>query len=254
MIIAQSAATARGIRARYRERTDERCGHSRHCPRRTSLPPLSGTFVVNGSPTQTAMADRAGARSQVAQLMLAGVVLIGAAVLDRSVAISAALRAGGHRIHDRRRDGRRRRGCGPFECESPGEFYLAVVTAATVVALGVEQGILLAIALSLFRHVRHSYRPHTMMLAPDAEGQVVTLAGHTGQGDRTGSDHLSFRCRSVLRERGSFQRRSTLARGACADARSLVRRRCRSASRTSTIRRRSPFATCSRSCRAEGSA
>ncbi len=52
--------------------------------------------------------------------------------------------------------------------ESPGEFYLAVVTAATVVAFGVEQGILLAIALSLFRHVRHSYRPHTMMLAPDA--------------------------------------------------------------------------------------
>jgi sulfate permease, SulP family len=52
--------------------------------------------------------------------------------------------------------------------ESPGEFDLAVITAATVVAIGVEEGILLAIALSLFRHVRHSYRPHTMMLAPDA--------------------------------------------------------------------------------------
>ncbi|MGH9562147.1 MAG: STAS domain-containing protein, partial [Terracidiphilus sp.] len=55
--------------------------------------------------------------------------------------------------------------------ESPGEFHLAVVTAAAVVALGVEQGILLAIILSLFRHVRHSYRPHTMMLEPDAAGQ-----------------------------------------------------------------------------------
>jgi sulfate permease, SulP family len=55
--------------------------------------------------------------------------------------------------------------------ESPGEFYLALVTAGAVVAFGVEQGILLAIALSLFRHVRHSYRPHTMMLAPDSAGR-----------------------------------------------------------------------------------
>ena len=55
--------------------------------------------------------------------------------------------------------------------ESPGEFYLAVFTAAAVVAIGVEQGILMAIALSLLRHVRHSYRPHTMVLAPNATGR-----------------------------------------------------------------------------------
>jgi MFS superfamily sulfate permease-like transporter len=55
--------------------------------------------------------------------------------------------------------------------ESPGEFYLALATGATVVAIGVEQGILLAIALSLFRHVRHSYRPHTLMYMPDATGR-----------------------------------------------------------------------------------
>ena len=57
--------------------------------------------------------------------------------------------------------------------ESPGEFYLAVVTAAAVVAIGVEQGILLAIALSIFRHVRHSYSPHAMLLAPDVTGRWV---------------------------------------------------------------------------------
>ena len=55
--------------------------------------------------------------------------------------------------------------------ESPGEFRLAVLTAAAVVAIGVEQGILLAIALSLLRHVRHSYRPHTTVLATDADGR-----------------------------------------------------------------------------------
>jgi MFS superfamily sulfate permease-like transporter len=65
--------------------------------------------------------------------------------------------------------------------ESPGEFQLALVTSATVVALGVEQGILLAIALSLFRHVRHSYRPHTTMLAPDATGRWNSVPATPGK-------------------------------------------------------------------------
>jgi sulfate permease, SulP family len=65
--------------------------------------------------------------------------------------------------------------------EGPGEFYLAVVTAATVVAIGVEQGILLAIALSLFRHVRHSYRPHTMMFTPDASGRWASVPAAQGK-------------------------------------------------------------------------
>ena len=48
---------------------------------------------------------------------------------------------------------------------------LAVITAAVVVLVGVEEGILLAMALSLLRHVRHSYRPHTMVLVPDPTGR-----------------------------------------------------------------------------------
>jgi MFS superfamily sulfate permease-like transporter len=65
--------------------------------------------------------------------------------------------------------------------ESPGEFYLAVVTAAAVVAIGVEQGILLAITLSLFRHVRHSYRPHTTMFVPDASGRWTPVPATPGK-------------------------------------------------------------------------
>jgi MFS superfamily sulfate permease-like transporter len=45
--------------------------------------------------------------------------------------------------------------------ESPGEYNLALFTAAVVVLVGVEQGIVLAMVLSLLRVVRHSYRPHT---------------------------------------------------------------------------------------------
>ena len=37
---------------------------------------VSGTFVVNGSPTKTQMVDGAGGRSQIASLTCAGVVLI----------------------------------------------------------------------------------------------------------------------------------------------------------------------------------
>ena len=161
---------------------------------------VSGTFVVNGSPTQTAMAERAGARSQVAQLVFAGVVLLvllfltgPLQYLPRCVLASIVFTIAVGMIDvTGLRDIRR---------ESPGEFYLALVTAAAVVAIGVEQGILLAIALSLFRHVRHSYRPHTMMLAPDASRPVGAGACDAGQGDRTGTHRLSFRCGSVLCER-----------------------------------------------------
>ena len=75
MIIAQSAATSRAFALRYHERVDGNAdilGLSAA----NAAAALSGTFVVNGSPTQTAMADRAGARSQIAQLVFAGVVVL----------------------------------------------------------------------------------------------------------------------------------------------------------------------------------
>jgi SulP family sulfate permease len=65
--------------------------------------------------------------------------------------------------------------------ESPGEFRLAIVTAAAVAVIGVEQGVLLAITLSLLRHVRQSYRPHTAVLGYDpARGWTTAPAtpGH----------------------------------------------------------------------------
>ena len=50
------------------------------------------------------------------------------------------------------------------------EFWVALVTALTVVVVGVEQGILLAIALSLIEHTRHGYRPKNAVLVPGASG------------------------------------------------------------------------------------
>ena len=41
----------------------------------------------------------------------------------------------------------------------PVEFWVAAITATTVVTVGVEQGILLAVVISMIAHIRHSYRP-----------------------------------------------------------------------------------------------
>ena len=173
MIIAQSAATSRIFALRYRERVDEDADILGLAAANAAAA-ASGTFVVNGSPTQTAMADRSGARSQVAQLVFAGVVLVVLLVLTgplqylpRCVLASIVFTIAVGMIDVR--------GLRDIRRESPGEFDLAVITAAAVVAIGVEEGILLAIALSLFRHVRHSYRPHTMMLAPDATGRWMPI-------------------------------------------------------------------------------
>jgi sulfate permease, SulP family len=54
--------------------------------------------------------------------------------------------------------------------ESPGEYILALMTTAVVVIVGVEQGIVLAMVVSLLRIVRHSYHPHTAVLVEDEKG------------------------------------------------------------------------------------
>jgi sulfate permease, SulP family len=179
MIIAQSAATACAFAARYRENLDADADILGLSAANLAAA-LCGTFVVNGSPTQTAAADRVGARSQVAQLVVAGVVLLVLEVLasplqylPRCVLASVVFTIAVGMIDvECLRDIRR---------ESPGEYALAAVTAAAVVALGVEQGILLAMALSLFRHVRHSYRPHTMMLEADASRRWTLVPAAPGK-------------------------------------------------------------------------
>jgi len=168
MIIAQSAATARAYASRHHETLDENADIA-GLSAANAAAALSGTFVVNGSPTQTAMVESAGGRSQLAQLATAGVVafvllfLTGPLqYLPRCVlgAIVFTIAVGLVDLRGLRDIGR----------ESPGELRLALTTAAVVVVVGVEQGILLAMVLSLLRHVRHSYRPHTAVLVEDGAG------------------------------------------------------------------------------------
>ena len=75
VILAQSAATSRAYamqvrRQLRRERRPRRPGLA------NSAAGITGTFVVNGSPTKTEMVDSAGGRSQVAQLTAGAIVVV----------------------------------------------------------------------------------------------------------------------------------------------------------------------------------
>jgi high affinity sulfate transporter 1 len=178
MIIAQSAATARVYATMHKERVDENADILGIAAANAAAG-LSGAFVVNGSPTQAAMADQAGARSQFAQLVFAGVVLVvllfltgPLQYLPRAVLASIVFTIAVGMIDLPSLAGIRR--------ESRGEFLLALLTALAVAAIGVERGILIAIALSLVRHVRHSYRPHTWVLVPDPAGRWAPAPAEPG--------------------------------------------------------------------------
>jgi hypothetical protein len=74
-----------------------------------------------------------------------------------------------------------RRGLVEILRESPGEFVLAIGTALIVSGdEALVEGILLAVGLSLLRHVRQSYRPHTSVLAPGPTGRWVSVPAVSG--------------------------------------------------------------------------
>jgi SulP family sulfate permease len=173
MVLAQSAATARFYAARHHQPLDERAdlvGLSAA----NAVAALSGTFVVDGSPTQTAMVESSGGRSQLAQVATAIAVALVLLFLTKPLqylprcVLGAIVFFIAVRLIDLR-------GLREIRRESPGEFGVALFTAAVVVLVGVEQGILLAMVLSLLRVVRHSYRPHTGVLvaSPHDAWQLV---------------------------------------------------------------------------------
>jgi MFS superfamily sulfate permease-like transporter len=165
VILAQSAATARAYALRYREPFDQNVDLV-GLALANIVAGSSGTFVVNGSPTKTAIVDGGGGRSQVAHLTAATMVLVVLLFLTKplgylpNAVLAAIVFLIGVKLIDYR-------GMADIYRKSPREFALATVTAITVVGIGVEQGILLALVLSLLGHVRHSYKPHTALILSD---------------------------------------------------------------------------------------
>jgi MFS superfamily sulfate permease-like transporter len=168
VILAQSAATSRAYAARYDERFSENTDLVGLALANIGAG-LSGTFVVNGSPTKTQMVDSAGGRTQLSLLVMATIVLLillfltGPLGYMPEAVLSAIVFLIGVDLIDLK-------GMRSIFEQRRSEFWVAVITAIMVVVVGVEQGILLAIALSLIDHTRHGYRPKNAVLVRRESG------------------------------------------------------------------------------------
>ena len=178
VVLAQSAATSRAYAAKYEEPFDENVDLIGLGLANASAG-LSGTFVVNGSPTKTQMVDGAGGRSQVASLTTAGIVLIVLLFLTKPlqymptavlasvvflIGIELVDITGLRRIYRMRRD----------------EFVIAVITGLLVVVVGVEQAIVVAIVVSVIDHLRRSYAPKDAVVVSGGDGHYRALPVASG--------------------------------------------------------------------------
>ena len=164
VIIAQSAATSRAYAFKYKEGFDENTDLI-GLAAANLMAGLSGTFVVNGSPTKTAIVDTAGGRSQVSQLTTVGIVLVVILFLTAPIgylpnaALAAIVFSIGLKLIDIQ-------GILDVLKTHREEFYLTAIAAATVIFIGVKEGVITAVMLSLILHVYHSYRPNSSVLIP----------------------------------------------------------------------------------------
>jgi SulP family sulfate permease len=178
VILAQSAATSRAYATRYSESFSENVDLVGLGLANVGAG-LSGTFVVNGSPTKTQMLDSAGGRSQLATLTTSVIVLIVLLFLTKPLAympeavLSAVVFLIGIELVDYF-------GMRKIYAQRKAEFWVALITALVVIFIGVEQGILLAIVLSILFHTRHGYKPKNSVLEVDESGrqQMVPVSTH----------------------------------------------------------------------------
>ena len=178
LIVAQSAATSRSFAFKHGDAVDinrDILGLSG-----ASLAAgLSGTFVVNGSPTKTQILDEQKGRTQLANLTMAAVALLFTSfftglLADMPTAVLAGIvfligvslidLPGMKRLWMRRQN----------------EFVVALITAVTVFAVGVEQGIIVAIALSLLDLVRRQYSPGDFVIGQNQAGEPTYLPAVPG--------------------------------------------------------------------------
>jgi high affinity sulfate transporter 1 len=170
VILAQSAATSRAYAARYQERFSEDVDLIGLGAANIAAG-LSGTFVVNGSPTKTQMVDSGGGRSQLSQLSTALVVLIVLLFLTGPLQYmpNAVLAAVVFLIGIELVDIAGMKGIWKVR---PDEFFIATITAVFVVLVGVEQAVVLAIILSLLDYVRRGYHPARSVAQESPNGHL----------------------------------------------------------------------------------
>ena len=233
IVIAQSAATSRGFAAKHGDRADvnrDIIGLSAA----NLAAGLSGTFVVNGSPTKTQILDGDKGRTQVANLVVVAVTLVVLLFLtDLLTDLPKAVLGGvvfviGLELIDIKglvRVSRQRR----------RELFIAIVTAFTVFVVGVGAGVVLALVLSLLDVIERQYNARDFVCA-SARGRATRTtrrypACSPSPGSSSSATTPSSSTRtprgSSTRSRGSSPTRPTRCSGSSSTARG---------SPTSTIR------------------
>jgi len=179
IILAQSAATSRAYASKYGDSFDENVDLVGLAAANLGAG-ISGTFVVNGSPTKTQMVDGAGGKSQLAQLV-AGVIVVFVlllltpllAYMPSAVLAAVVLLIGLHLIDIK---GMRR-----IASVRTGEFIVAAITAAAVVVVGVEDALIIAVVLSIIEHLYHAYKPFDTTLNVTDKGDLETSPVSSGK-------------------------------------------------------------------------
>jgi SulP family sulfate permease len=177
VILAQSAATSRAYATRYSETFSENIDLVGLGLANIGAG-LTGTFVVNGSPTKTQMLDSNGGRSQLSTLTMAVIVAIvllfltvPLSYMPEAVLSSVVFMIGVELVDVR--------GMRKIFNERPAEFWVALITALVVIFVGVEQGILLAIILSILFHTRHGYKPKNSVAKIEESGRAQMVPVNT---------------------------------------------------------------------------
>ena len=178
LIVAQSAATSRSFAAKHGERVDvnrDIVGLSGA----SIAAGLSGTFVVNGSPTKTQILDQQGGRSQVSNMTMSVVVLLFAVFFTGLLTnMPKATLAGivfmiGLSLIDSL-------GLRQIRRERYSEFVIACITGFVVFAVGVEQGIILAVVASIIEIIRRAYSPKDFVIQKGPDGPPEFLPATPG--------------------------------------------------------------------------
>jgi len=178
LIIAQSAATSRSFAMKHSERVDINKDILGLAGANIAAG-LTGTFVVNGSPTKTEILDEQRGRSQMANITMSLVVIVVVLFLTKyltnmPVAVLASIVFMiGLGLVDLK--GLRR-----IRAARVSEFVIALVTAIVVFAWGVEEGIILAIALSVIELVRRAYTPTDFLVGVNKGGEPTYTPAEPG--------------------------------------------------------------------------
>ncbi|MCZ3389556.1 MAG: sodium-independent anion transporter [Actinomycetia bacterium] len=178
LIIAQSAATGRSFAMKHGDKVDinrDIVGLSGA----NLAAGFTGTFVVNGSPTKTQILEEQRGRSQVANLTMSIIALVFTLFFTSSLAnMPKAVLAGivfliGVGLIDAL-------GLRAIYRKRQSEYWIALMTCVVVFAIGVEQGIILAIVVSLLDIIRRQYHPASFVVSETADGHPVYSEAEAG--------------------------------------------------------------------------